>query len=114
MTETLERVRGGEDDPECLECGGILKSATISFGQALDPDVLDRSARAARDCDVFLVVGSSLTVHPAAGLCDVAVMAGADLVIINAEPTPYDSLAAAVVRAPIGDILPTLVRDAVA
>ena len=113
MGDVLPRL-DEEPDPGCTLCGGILKSATISFGQALDPDVLDRSARAARDCDVFLVVGSSLTVHPAAGLCDVAVMAGADLVIVNAEPTPYDSLAAAVVRAPIGDILPALVRDAVA
>src|SRR5437764_128947 len=97
MADVLARL-DDEPDPACTLCGGILKSATISFGQSLDADVLDRSARAARDCDVFLVVGSSLTVHPAAGLCDVAVMAGSALVIVNAEPTPYDALAAAVVR----------------
>ena len=111
MAETLARVDAGEADPACSICGGILKSATISFGQRLDNDVLDAAARAALDCDVFLAVGSTLTVRPAAGLCDVAVDAGASLVVINADPTPYDDLADAVLRGQIGEILPALVRE---
>jgi NAD-dependent deacetylase len=111
MAETLARVDAGEEDPGCLLCGGILKSATISFGQRLDNDVLDAAAIAAHECDLFLAIGSSLTVRPASGLCDVAVDAGAPLVVINAEPTPYDDLASVVLRGPIGEILPALTRD---
>ena len=111
MAETLARVDAGEEDPPCLLCGGILKSATISFGQRLDNDVLDAAAAAAYECDLFLAIGSSLTVRPAAGLCDVAVEAGAALVVINADPTPYDDLATVVLRGPIGEILPALTRD---
>jgi NAD-dependent deacetylase len=109
MPEVLERVAAGAADPACLECGGIQKSATISFGQALKPDVLEAAVRAARSCELFLAVGSSLSVQPAAGLCLEAVERGARLVIVNAEPTPYDRIADAVLRSPIGDILPRLV-----
>jgi NAD-dependent deacetylase len=109
MADQLARVSDDEPDPPCTLCGGILKSATISFGQQLDPDVLDAAARAATTADLFLAVGSSLTVHPAAGLCDLAVGAGARFVVINAEPTPYDDMADAVLREPIGEILPALV-----
>ena len=109
MREVLARVDAGEDDPPCLECGGIQKSATISFGQALKEDVLDAAVRAARSCGLFLAVGTSLTVQPAAGLCLEAVQAGARLVIVNAQPTPYDGLADAVLREPIGETLPRLV-----
>jgi len=111
MAETLARVDAGEDDPPCLLCGGILKSATISFGQRLDNDVLEVAAIAAESCDLFLAVGSSLTVRPAAGLCDVAVDAGAPLIVINAQETPYDDLATEVIREPIGEILPAVTRD---
>jgi len=111
MAEQLERVTDDDPDPACEQCGGILKSATISFGQALEPEVVDRAISAARSCDVFLAVGTSLTVHPAAGLCDVAVGSGAQLVVVNAEPTPYDDLAAEVLRGPIGEILPAVTRD---
>jgi NAD-dependent deacetylase len=114
MADELARVSDDEPDPACTLCGGILKSATISFGQPLDSRVLERAWRASRDCDLFLAVGTSLTVHPAAGLCEVAVDAGATLVVINAEPTPYDDLARAVLREPIGEILPALVRGVVA
>ena len=99
--------------PVCADCGGFVKTATISFGQPLDPTVLQEAWRAAQDCDLFVAIGSSLTVQPAAGLCEVAVAAGARFVVINAEPTPYDGLADAVLRDPIGDILPALVRAAV-
>jgi NAD-dependent deacetylase len=109
MGEILERVRAGEEDPPCHACGGIQKSATISFGQSLDPDVLHAAATAADTCDVFLAVGSSLQVMPAAGLCRLATRAGARLVIVNAQPTPYDDDADAVIRAPIADALPAIV-----
>ncbi|GAA2452767.1 NAD-dependent protein deacetylase [Actinomadura vinacea] len=109
MPEVLARVDAGEEDPPCPECGGIQKSATISFGQALKEDVLDAAIRASRACGLFLAVGTSLTVQPAAGLCLEAVERGARLVIVNAEPTPYDELADAVLRRPIGETLPRLV-----
>jgi NAD-dependent deacetylase len=107
--EVLCRVDAGETDPDCRACGGILKTATISFGQALDPDVLAACVAAARSADLFLAVGSSLTVQPAASLAEVAVRAGAVLVVVNAQPTPYDGLAAACLREPIGLVLPQLV-----
>jgi NAD-dependent deacetylase len=110
MVDTLARVDAGEEDPPCELCGGILKSATISFGQQLDPSVLRAAARAAENCDLLLAVGTSLTVHPAAGLVDIAVSAGARFVVINAEPTPYDPIADAIVREPIGVALPALVE----
>ncbi|MER7083530.1 SIR2 family NAD-dependent protein deacylase [Saccharopolyspora kobensis] len=109
MAATLERVAAGESDPPCRSCGGILKSATVSFGQSLDPDVIRTAQRAALDCDLFLAAGTSLTVHPAAGLAELAVKAGAELIICNAEPTPYDELAAAVLRDPLDEVLPGLV-----
>ena len=109
MQATLERVRAGEPDPACLECGGILKSATISFGQNLDPEVLDRAERAARDCDTFLAVGSSLVVYPAAGLVPLAKKAGAALVIVNGEETPYDALADVVLHDSISEVLAKII-----
>lgn len=108
MTDVLARVDAGEEDPDCIDCGGILKTATISFGQALDPATLRRAYQAAAGADLLLAVGTSLTVHPAAGLVEVAARAGARVVIINASPTPYDSIADAVLRDPIGTVLPEL------
>ncbi|WP_035696370.1 Sir2 family NAD-dependent protein deacetylase [Glycomyces tenuis] len=109
MPEVLPRIEAGEDDPSCLRCGGILKSATISFGQRLDQDVIASAVKAATECELFIAIGTSLTVHPAAGLCDCALEVGARLVIVNAEPTPYDRYAHAVLREPIGEVLPRLV-----
>lgn len=109
MGPVLDRVRAGEDDPSCLRCGGILKSATISFGQNLDPSVLQQAEQAALDCDLVLAVGSSLTVWPAAGLVPLAKQAGAAIVILNAQPTPYDELADAVIHDSISEVLPVLV-----
>jgi len=111
MEPTLERVRAGDPDPACLTCGGILKSATISFGQNLDPDTIARAERAALSCDALLAVGSTLTVYPAAGLVPVAKDSGAAVVIVNAEPTAFDPEADAVVRASISDVLPLLVAE---
>jgi NAD-dependent deacetylase len=112
MSDVLTRVDTGDEDPACLECGGLLKSATVSFGQALRADVWRAAVDAATDCDLFLAIGSSLQVHPAASLCDLASGSGARLVVVNAEPTPYDSAADAVVRAPISTVLPALVEGA--
>jgi NAD-dependent deacetylase len=112
MDSAMARIDAGEPDPACLVCGGILKSATISFGQELDSGVIAAAAEAATDCDVFIAVGTSLTVHPAAGLTDVAAACGARIVVVNAEPTPYDPLADLVVREPIGTALPRLLGPA--
>jgi NAD-dependent deacetylase len=109
MQVALDRVRAGEEDPACRGCGGILKSATISFGQSLVVDDMVRSQRAAQGCDVFVAAGTSLVVYPAAHLPQRALQAGARLVILNAEPTPFDDRAHAVVRAPLGESLPALV-----
>lgn len=110
MADALARVEAGEDDPGCLVCGGILKSATVYFGERLDPVVLGEAAAVTQACQVFIAVGSTLQVHPAAGLAGVAVDHGARLVIVNAEATPYDDLADEVVREPIGTALPRLLR----
>jgi len=109
MRETLDRVEAGEADPPCRLCGGILKSATISFGQALDASVLARAQAAAESCDLMLAAGTSLSVHPAAGLVGLAADAGATVIVCNAEPTPYDRIAAEVLRGPLGTVLPSLV-----
>ncbi len=109
MQEQLDRVRAGEADPPCTVCGGMQRSATVAFGQQLDPEVLERALAAAYQCDLFLAVGTSLTVQPAASLCGVAQRTGARLVIVNAEPTNLDDRADAVLRGSIGDILPRLV-----
>jgi NAD-dependent deacetylase len=110
MADALARVEAGEDDPPCLECGGILKPATVMFGERLDPAVLGEAAAVSKACDVFVAVGSSLQVQPAAGLAGVAADHGARLVIVNAEPTPYDDRADEIVRDPIGTALPELLR----
>jgi NAD-dependent deacetylase len=110
MGHALDRVRAGEEDPPCWECGGILKSATISFGQALVPEVIERAMQAAEEADLLLAIGTSLQVYPIAGAVPAAKSAGARVVILNAEPTPFDGIADAVLRAPIGEILPILCR----
>lgn len=109
MAGALERVAAGEADPPCPVCGGVLKADVIMFGQALDHRTLVKATLAAETADIFLAVGTSLQVEPAALLCGRAVAAGADLIVVNAEPTPYDSLATEVVREPIGAALPALV-----
>jgi NAD-dependent deacetylase len=114
MTGALDRVRAGEADPPCPRCGGILKSATVMFGQALFPGVFQRAAIAAARCDLLLAIGSTLTVQPAASLCSVATDAGASLVIVNRDPTPYDGAASAVIRDPIGQAVPQIASQILA
>ncbi|KPC72414.1 NAD-dependent deacetylase [Streptomyces sp. NRRL WC-3753] len=110
MADALARLDAGEDDPPCLECGSVLKPATVMFGESLDPVVLGEAVAISKACQVFVAVGTSLQVQPAAGLAGVAVDHGARLVVVNAEPTPYDGLADEVVREPIGTALPELLR----
>ncbi len=108
MRAALERIEAGESDPPCLVCDGVLKSATVYFGEELDERVVRNAVAAASGCDVFLAVGTSLQVWPAAGLADLAVRSGARLVVVNAEHTPYDEVADLVVRERIGTALPRL------
>lgn len=109
MDVALDRVRAGEVDPSCPECGGLLKSATISFGQSLVPEVIDRAFQEAESCDLMLCIGSTLTVYPVAMLPTTATRAGARVVTINGEPTAYDSQADAVLQGDITGILGQLV-----
>jgi NAD-dependent deacetylase len=112
MQLVLERVRAGEEDPECRTCGGILKSDTISFGQQLVPEVIDRAMSAAAEADVFLAVGSTLQVYPVAGAVDIARSAGAKVIIVNAQPTPFDDVADAVLPGSISEVLPAILGSA--
>jgi NAD-dependent deacetylase len=108
MQLVLERVRAGEPDPLCRDCGGILKSDTISFGQQLVPEVIERAMQAAGEADLFLAVGTSLQVYPVAGAVEMARSAGARIVIVNAQPTPFDEIADAVFNQPISEVLPAI------
>jgi len=98
-----------EPDPHCPECGGVLKPDVVYFGEQLPDDAMARAVAAATDAEVFVAIGTTLTVHPVAGLAPLAVDAGARLVVVNAEPTRYDHLADEVVRAPIDEAVPALV-----
>lgn len=108
MQQTLDRVRAGEEDPACLDCSGLLKSDTISFGQQLIPEVIDRAMTVAGEGDLFIAIGTTLQVYPVAAAVPKALDAGARLVIINAEATQFDDVADAVVQLPIGEVLPRL------
>jgi NAD-dependent deacetylase len=108
MERALARVRAGEADPACRTCGGILKSATISFGQSLVRADLVRAHEAAECCDLLLAVGSTLSVYPIAGVVPVAKEAGARVVIVNRDPTAMDHLADVLLHGSIGEILPRL------
>ncbi|MQY12596.1 NAD-dependent protein deacetylase [Streptomyces sp. RB5] len=111
MADALARIDAGEADPDCPNCGGILKTATVMFGEQLDPMVLGEAVAITKACQMFIAVGTSLQVEPAAGLAMFAAEHGARLTIVNAEPTPYDVLAAEVIREPIGTALPKLLGD---
>jgi NAD-dependent deacetylase len=106
--EAVARVLAGELAPECRKCGGYLKPATISFGQAMPAEAMQRATAATLDCDVFIAAGSSLVVHPAAGFPSLAKQSGATLAIINRDPTPLDGIADLVIHGEIGRELPQL------
>ena len=108
MEEAVARVEGGEKAPQCRKCGGLLKPATVSFGQPMPQRVVLAAQQAAESCDLFLAVGSSLVVQPAASLPVIARNAGAKLIIVNREETPVDSAADLVLHGEIGDILPVM------
>jgi NAD-dependent deacetylase len=110
MDEAVDRVKKGELAPRCLPCGGLLKPATISFGQTLPENVLQQCQAASQSCDVFLAVGSSLVVYPAAGFPALAKQAGARLIIVNRTETPLDEIADIVLREEIGKVLPAIVE----
>ncbi|WP_408638217.1 SIR2 family NAD-dependent protein deacylase [Nonomuraea corallina] len=109
LDEALDRIDAGEQDPACLACGGILKTTTVMFGENLSEDVVAEAARAAERAEVFVAIGTSLQVLPAASLAALAARSGARLVIVNAEPTPYDRIADEVIRDRIGEAVPRLV-----
>lgn len=109
MRETLDRVRSGEADPPCLVCGGILKSDTISFGQSLIPEVIERALRVSDECDLLIAIGSTLSVYPVANCVPIAKRAGATVVIVNGQPTEMDHLADHLLTGMIADVLPVLV-----
>ncbi len=108
--EFQRRVSAQGEAPDCERCGGLMKPATISFGQMLKPEVLERATRETQQCDLFLVVGSSLVVYPAAGFPLLAAERGAPLAIVNHQETPHDAHAAVVVRAGAGDTLREVLR----
>jgi NAD-dependent deacetylase len=108
MPEVLERVRAGEADPPCQACGGILKSDTISFGQPLVPHVIQRAMQAAAEADCLVAVGTSLQVYPIAAAVPAAKASGASLIIVNAQPTPFDDLADATIDRSISEVLSEL------
>ncbi|MBP0452435.1 Sir2 family NAD-dependent protein deacetylase [Kitasatospora sp. RG8] len=110
MEEALERVAAGEPDPPCRGCGGVLRPRTVMFGEDLDPVVLEQADAISKACHVFIAVGTSLKVFPAAALPFNAVKTGARLIIVNGEPTPFDEAASEVIREPISTALPALVR----
>jgi NAD-dependent deacetylase len=112
MADAVARVEAGEEDPDCLACGGIIKAATVSFGQNIPAEVWARAEALTGACDAFVAVGSSLVVQPAAGLPRRASRLGARLVIVNREPTPLDDLADVVVHGEAGTLLPALVDAA--
>lgn len=109
MEKALQRVAEGEDDPACLRCGGILKSATVSFGQSLVTEDLDRADAAARSCDLLVAVGSTLSVYPIAAVVPLAAASGAAVAIVNGTSTAMDDLAEVVVLGSISEILPVAV-----
>ncbi|MEZ5266184.1 MAG: NAD-dependent deacetylase [Acidimicrobiia bacterium] len=108
MERALARVEAGEEDPPCRSCGGILKSATISFGQSLVMQDLARAEQAARACDLMLAIGTTLAVYPIADVVPVAKRAGASVVIINGEPTAMDFMADVMLQASIAEVLPAV------
>ena len=113
MEVFLDRVRSGETDPRCPLCGGIVKSATISFGQSLVEADIARALDAAAACDLLLCIGSTLSVGPVNHMVPAACRHGAPIVILNAEPTDMDRLASVILRGSIGTLLPSLVSATV-
>jgi NAD-dependent deacetylase len=111
METAVARVRAGEEAPDCLSCGGLMKPATISFGQPMPAMEMARAMRITAECDLMISVGSSLVVYPAAGLPMRAKEHGARLIIINRTPTPLDAIADLVINDEIGRTLPMMIES---
>ena len=109
LNETLERIKNGEPSPNCT-CGGYLKPDTISFGQTLREIDLSLAINASRHCDVFLAIGSTLIVHPASTMPDIARQQGAFLAIINLSETPYDSVCHLLINGKAGEVMQTVLK----
>lgn len=109
LSEMVERINAGDDDPRCPDCEGITRATVILFEEMLTPEVLDASVKLAETADLVLAIGTSLTVHPVAGLVPYAFGHSAKVIIINAEETPYDYVAEAILREPIEEVVPRLV-----
>jgi Sir2 family len=114
MTDAMARMDAGEAVPQCLRCGGILKTASTMFGQTMHPEVFARAEQAVTTCDLLLAVGTTLTIEPAGSLCASAVRAGATMVIVNWGRTPYDGIATEIIRDPISEVFPRIVRHLLA
>jgi NAD-dependent deacetylase len=104
------RWEGGEEIPDCEECGGMLKPDAVLFGEALPQEVLAEASRRSSDCDLFIVVGSTLIIYPAAYMPVYAVRAGARLVIVNLSDTPLDAQADVLIRARAGEAMSRIVE----
>ncbi len=109
IEEVLKRIGNGEEDPRCTDCGGLLKPNTVSFGQNLNPIHLEIAHRVSKECDLFMALGTSLHVQPACSFVEVAYSSGKTVVIINRDPTPYDSLARICISSSLAEILPAVI-----
>lgn len=108
--DVMARMQAGETVPQCLRCGGILKTASTMFGQTMQPEVFARAEQAVTTCDLLLAVGTTLIIEPAGSLSASAVRAGATLVIVNRGRTPYDGIATEIIRESISEALPRIAR----
>ncbi|WP_316859458.1 Sir2 family NAD-dependent protein deacetylase [uncultured Cohaesibacter sp.] len=105
LRQAQTHINSTGKSPRCPKCGGLVKTAIINFGQAMPEDAMMRAMHQAADCDLFIVMGSSLVVYPAAGLPQIAKQNGAKLVILNRDPTPMDHLADLCIHDEIGPIM---------
>ena len=105
MPEVLQKIKEGVEVPDCPDCQGILKPDAVFFGEALPQETLQEAIRRSRKCDLFIVIGSTLVIYPAAYVPTYAVEAGAKLAIVNLTETPFDHYATVIIRDKAGDIM---------
>jgi NAD-dependent deacetylase len=110
MPEVLQKIKEGIEVPDCPDCQGILKPGAVFFGEALPQETLREATRRSRNCDLFIVIGSTLVIYPAAYMPTYAREAGARLAIVNLTPTPLDHHAAVVIQGEAGKIMPRVME----